>query len=318
MNPMHTIRFETDCPGDTIHLHDEMELLYTLQGRCAVFADGKNFVLGKEDFAVFNPFSSHQLYREEGAHTLSLYIPIQLLNQAEIGTIYCISPLQPEKQASLALLRVRLAELFRDYIENADSRRLNLFAELLELLSILQQDFSPVFSQETSTSRTPKNPERRQNILRYLWEHYQEPITLKSTAAHFYLSDGHFSRLFHELTGRSFSDYLRSVRLSHARRLLLSGETSVTETALSCGFGNVNTFIDAFRREYGLTPGQFQPARRQKHLLFLLTKQVPCPFRSLPVRPFWTMPLLTFPTFPCLEILRFFQVLAQIPVPFLI
>lgn len=32
MNPMHTIRFETDCPGDTIHLHDEMELLYTLQG----------------------------------------------------------------------------------------------------------------------------------------------------------------------------------------------------------------------------------------------------------------------------------------------
>ena len=96
MNPMHTIRFETDCPGDTIHLHDEMELLYTLQGRCAVFADGKNFVLGKEDFAVFNPFSSHQLYREEGAHTLSLYIPIQLLNQAEIGTIYCISPLQPE------------------------------------------------------------------------------------------------------------------------------------------------------------------------------------------------------------------------------
>lgn len=156
MNPMHTIRFETDCPGDTIHLHDEMELLYTLQGRCAVFADDKNFVLGKEDFAVFNPFSSHQLYREEGAHTLSLYIPIQLLNQAEIGTIYCISPLQPEKQASLALLRVRLAELFRDYTENADSRRLNLFAELLELLSILQQDFSPVFSQETSTSRTLK------------------------------------------------------------------------------------------------------------------------------------------------------------------
>ena len=81
MNPMHTIRFETDCPGDTIHLHDEMELLYTLQGRCAVFADGKNFVLGKEDFAVFNPFSSHQLYREEGAHTLSLYIPIQLLTR---------------------------------------------------------------------------------------------------------------------------------------------------------------------------------------------------------------------------------------------
>lgn len=145
MNPMHTIRFETDCPGDTIHLHDEMELLYTLQGRCAVFADDKNFVLGKEDFAVFNPFSSHQLYREEGAHTLSLYIPIQLLNQAEIGTIYCISPLQPEKQASLALLRVRLAELFRDYTENADSRRLNLLQNFWNFSAFCSRIFPRFF-----------------------------------------------------------------------------------------------------------------------------------------------------------------------------
>lgn len=65
MNLANQIRFETDCPGDTIHLHNEMELFYTLQGRCAVFADQQNYVLKPEDFAVFNPFSSHQLYREE-------------------------------------------------------------------------------------------------------------------------------------------------------------------------------------------------------------------------------------------------------------
>lgn len=273
MNLMHTIRFETDCPGDTIHLHDKMELLYTLQGRCAVFADGRNFVLKQEDFAVFNPFSSHQLYLEEGAHTLSLYIPIELLSQTELGTIYCISPLQPEKQVSLDLIRVRLAELFRDYTENAASRRLNLFAELLELLSILQQDFSSDSASEALSSRTLKNPERRQKILRYLWEHYQEPITLKSTAAHFYLSDGHFSRLFQGLTGKSFSDYLRSVRLSHAHRQLLSGDISVTDAALSCGFGNVNTFIEAFRREYGITPGQF--LRRTQEETSAVSSDVP-------------------------------------------
>ena len=278
MNLTHTIRFETDCPGDTIHLHDKMELLYTLQGRCAVFADGKNFVLKQEDFAVFNPFSSHQLYLEEGAHTLSLYIPVELLSQTDIGTIYCISPLQPEKQVSLDLIRIRLAELFRDYTENAASRRLNLFAELLELLSILQQDFSSDSASEAHSFHDTKNSERRQKILRYLWEHYQEPITLKSTAAHFYLSDGHFSRLFQELTGKSFSDYLRSVRLSHAHRQLLSGDISVTDAALSCGFGNVNTFIDAFRREYGLTPGQFQ--RRTQEETSTVSSGAPTPADS--------------------------------------
>lgn len=251
------IRFETDCPGDTVHLHNEMELLYTLQGRCAVFSDHRNFVLKPEDFAVFNPFSSHQLYREEGAHTLSLFIPIHLLNQAGIGTVHCISPLQPEKQVNLDLIRVRLAEMFRDYTEYPSARRLNLFAELLELLSILQQDFSAGQADEDASSHALKKSERRQQLLSYVWEHYQKPITLKSDAAQFYLSKGHFSRLFQELSGKPFSDYLRSVRLSHARQALLQADTTVTDAALASGFGNINTFIDAFRREYSITPGQF-------------------------------------------------------------
>lgn len=257
MNLADQIRFETDCPGDTVHLHNEMELLYTLQGRCAVFADHQNYVLKPEDFAVFNPFSSHQLYREKGAHTLSLYIPMSLLNQADIGTVHCISPLQPEKQVNLNLIRVRLAEIFRDYTEDPAARRLNLFAELLELLSILQQDFSENSADTESSSRSVQKLERRQQLLSYIWEHYQEPITLKKAAAQFYLSEGHFSRLFQEFSGKPFSDYLRSVRLSHARQALLLADATVTDAALSSGFGNINTFIAAFRREYGITPGQF-------------------------------------------------------------
>ena len=260
MNLANQIRFETDCPGDTIHLHNEMELFYTLQGRCAVFADQQNYVLKPEDFAVFNPFSSHQLYREEGAHTLSLYIPIHLLNQAGVGTVHCISPLQPEKQVNLGLIRGRLAEMFRDYTEVPASRRLNLFAELLELLSILQQDFSAApadMADAESSSHVLRKLERRQQILSYIWEHYQEPITLKSTAAQFFLSEGHFSRLFQEFSGKPFSEYLRSVRLTNARQTLLASDATVTDAALSSGFGNINTFIDAFRREYGMTPGHF-------------------------------------------------------------
>ena len=260
MNLADQIRFETDCSGDTVHLHNEMELFYTLQGRCAIFADHQNYVLKPEDFAVFNPFSSHQLYREAGAHTLSLYIPIHLLNQAGIGTVHCISPLQPEKQVNLDLIRGRLAEMFRDYIEDPAARRLNLFAELLELLSILQQDFSAEpadMADAEASSHALRKSERRQQILSYVWEHYQEPISLKSTAAQFFLSEGHFSRLFQELSSKPFSEYLRSVRLTNARQALLASEATVTDAALSSGFGNINTFIDAFRREYGVTPGQF-------------------------------------------------------------
>ena len=150
--------------------------------------------------------------------------------------------------------------MFRDYTEVPASRRLNLFAELLELLSILQQDFSAApadMADAESSSHVLRKLERRQQILSYIWEHYQEPITLKSTAAQFFLSEGHFSRLFQEFSGKPFSEYLRSVRLTNARQTLLASDATVTDAALSSGFGNINTFIDAFRREYGMTPGHF-------------------------------------------------------------
>ncbi len=255
---MNQIRFETDCSDTGMHLHAEMEILYALQGRCAVFTGDRNFVLKLEDFAVFNPFESHQIYREESSHTLSFYIPMETLMQTKTAGIRCISPLQPEKKVNSDLLRMRLAEIFRDYTENPIGRQLNIQAALLELISILQQDFTD----ETNGCTAPQpsffdKSRRRQDLLRYIWEHYTQPITLKQAAEHFYLSEGHFSRIFHEIAGEPFSSYLRKVRLLCAKQEMEQGNSSVTEIALSCGFGNVNTFIDAFRKEYGITPGVF-------------------------------------------------------------
>lgn len=255
---MENIRFETDCMESGIHQHEEMEILFALQGRCAVFMNGKNFILKPEDFAVFNPFESHQLYREACSHTLSFYISIDFLIETGTKDVFCVSVLQPEKKVNSDLVRMRLAEIFRDSTEEPAGRILNIQAELLELVSILQKDFSCKKAGEMSpkTNLTDKN-ERRQQFLRYIWEHYREPLTLEQAAKHFYLSDGHFSRVFHEAVQKSFSSYLRGVRLQCAKTEMEKGKTSVTEIALSCGFGSVNTFIEAFRKEYGKTPGAF-------------------------------------------------------------
>ena len=268
---MKKIEIETDCTENGIHIHKDMEIIFTLQGRCAVFMENKNFILKSEDITVFNPFESHQLYREEGSHTLSFYIPLDILSETKTGTIECISPLQPEKKVHCDLLKMRLAEIFRDYVEDYESRKLNIQAELLELISILQQNFfceqtDPLLLKADSSDKSS----RQQNILRYIWEHYNEPLTLQQTANHFFLSEGHFSRLFHQISGKTFSSYLRNVRLFYAKQKIQEGVTSVTELSLSCGFGNVNTFIESFRKEYKKTPGSF--IRSQKETSALLFK----------------------------------------------
>lgn len=98
---MENIRFETDCMEDGIHQHKEMEILFVLQGRCAVFMNNKNFILKPEDFVVFNPFESHQLYREDGSHTLSFYISMEFLTETGTKSVSCVSVLQPEKKPAV-------------------------------------------------------------------------------------------------------------------------------------------------------------------------------------------------------------------------
>jgi AraC-like DNA-binding protein len=69
-------------------------------------------------------------------------------------------------------------------------------------------------------------------------------------------SERTLSRLFRQEAGMSFPQWRTHFRLLHALVLLAAG-TSVTSTALACGWSNPSAFIEAFYRAFGSTPGRF-------------------------------------------------------------
>ena len=69
-------------------------------------------------------------------------------------------------------------------------------------------------------------------------------------------SERTLSRLFRQETGMSFPQWRTQFRLLHALVLLAAG-TSVTGTALACGWSNPSAFIEAFFHAFGSTPGRF-------------------------------------------------------------
>ena len=52
--------------------------------------------------------------------------------------------------------------------------------------------------------------------------------------------------------------YLRELRMRHAELLLRSTFLSVKEIAFVIGVKHVSSFVHAFKREHGLTPGEFR------------------------------------------------------------
>ncbi|GHU98445.1 hybrid sensor histidine kinase/response regulator [Bacteroidia bacterium] len=59
------------------------------------------------------------------------------------------------------------------------------------------------------------------------------------------------------IIGKTASEFIRDIRMSKARELLLSGNFNVSETIYQIGFKSNSHFTKTFRETYGVTPSEF-------------------------------------------------------------
>ena len=63
-----------------------------------------------------------------------------------------------------------------------------------------------------------------------------------------YMSESNFRKLFKEYTGKSPIEYRNYIRISEAKKMIDSGEFTVTETAYLTGFNNMSFFYELYHR----------------------------------------------------------------------
>lgn len=88
----------------------------------------------------------------------------------------------------------------------------------------------------------------------YIAEHYMENPSLEDVACKLHINPGYFSTLFRQLSGMCFREYLRKERISHAQKLILSGDYKLYEIAERVGYQNTSHFNRAFKEVTGATP----------------------------------------------------------------
>jgi AraC-like DNA-binding protein len=99
----------------------------------------------------------------------------------------------------------------------------------------------------------------------YIEAHWQEPLSIRTLAHATSTSARSLFFHFRESRGKTPMEFVKEVRLSHARRLLSEGNTSVTEIALTCGFGNLGHFAKDYLQRFGERPSE--TLKRAKFLL---------------------------------------------------
>jgi AraC-like DNA-binding protein len=72
-----------------------------------------------------------------------------------------------------------------------------------------------------------------------------------------YLSESKLTKGFKALFGRPVHTYVIDKRLETALLLLEKGGWNVSDVAGVVGYGNISHFAAAFKKKYGVNPGEF-------------------------------------------------------------
>jgi AraC-like DNA-binding protein len=99
----------------------------------------------------------------------------------------------------------------------------------------------------------------------FMRQEMDQPLTVRDLAEAVSMSESGFAHLFKATIGVSPLQFLKQMRLEHARKSLLSG-SNVSEAANSVGYASLSHFISEFKRHFGESPKAYAQRLRDLHL----------------------------------------------------
>lgn len=84
--------------------------------------------------------------------------------------------------------------------------------------------------------------ERINKAYQYVFKHFTEVIDHQEIARSVGMNLSAFCHYFKRVTGRTLSDFIKKIRIGHARKLLMEADTTVVEIAYASGFESLSNF----------------------------------------------------------------------------
>ena len=95
-------------------------------------------------------------------------------------------------------------------------------------------------------------------VFEYIDTQYDKDISVSSLAERFFMSPSYFAHLFKKRCGKSITEYINDVRITHAKALIDKGGESIGRIASRVGFSDINYFSRKFKAIVGITPSEYK------------------------------------------------------------
>jgi len=225
---------QREYPG-RLHFHRAFELAYICEGQAQYIVDTETFLANSDQIIFCHCYYQHASTAALPHTKYVIAIPEHLIRDISVAfRHYTLPALLPDKSFNKTLLP--FFEILVKEATTMSSMRSKGYAQVI---------FGSLAEYYNSVSTIPKNENISliADILSYIDDHFQEPISLESISTHFGYNKTYFSRLFNKHIGISLNNYINMIRLDQFEMLSKEANgTNVTDLIFACGFTSLATF----------------------------------------------------------------------------
>ncbi|AZP04572.1 AraC family transcriptional regulator [Jeotgalibaca ciconiae] len=232
------------------HLHSEIEVLVVTKGSITIINEGEMRQIHKGQTAIIFPNSIHEYVKQSSGEMVMYIVNTQIV--PEFHAIFS-NKLPVDFVIDTQKIETQLTEINQYFLGFRQTKAEMLSRAYLHLFFALLLNNLPLHSRPKTQA-----PSTVVQVIRYVSEHFTEPLDLQSVASEVGCSVYTVSRIFSHKIKIGFRNYLNQMRVDYSRRLLRETDLKIVDIALECGFETLRSFNRAFTRTYNQTPSEYR------------------------------------------------------------
>ena len=273
-----------------IHFHDDMEVVYVLDGSVILRNGYYTYTLKQGDIYIINDREMHS-FEKNGESNMVMMLQLDLAYFSRyydnLKNNFFVTDMEDDSDESLEVLRSIMARIMMEVLQKGYGYEHKVIESTHNLIACLMSDFQYFVMEDGKFKNESRNKGnkilagRLNRITDYMYDNYSRKLTLSEIADREHLSIYYLSHIIKEATGLSFQDLLSYIRVEESEKLLLGTNKKIGDIAEETGFSAVRYYIKHFEHWFGIHPLEY----RKKYIGKIISREIEAKYvRSKPTQ----------------------------------
>lgn len=234
--------------------HSHAEILYVISGSVTVNIDGIQKILMPNELCIIFPYAVHEYIKSPEAEAIIILFSPDMARDFE-KVLLSKKPVSPFIYDATEILP-ELLKIFKFSWQEDNAHQKIAKAYLNAIIGEIITNLKLSNTYSTDLDATQK-------VLIYCSEHFSdENISIDTISKDLYISKSYISKIFSSKLDYNFREYINTLRIARAKKLLTNTDMKIIDIMYDCGFKNQSSFNRIFYSFCSLTPKEYREIKK--------------------------------------------------------